>query len=81
MSDAEIAERPGETVDAEFTVRVERGRASAEELAALTVVLLGLQARTGSRDAKSRRSGSWWWGRPAAYQAPTSWQYPSPDGA
>ncbi|WP_306192416.1 MULTISPECIES: acyl-CoA carboxylase subunit epsilon [unclassified Streptomyces] len=55
-------------------VRVERGRASAEELAAVLVVLLGLRAQSDQMleeqaEARKRR-----WRGPEAYQAPGSWK-------
>jgi hypothetical protein len=56
----------------EPALRIERGQASDEELAALAVVLLALR-RAGpqrGRPAKGVRR----WRRPEAYQAPRSWQ-------
>ncbi|MFI0241874.1 acyl-CoA carboxylase subunit epsilon [Streptomyces sp. NPDC016845] len=55
-------------------VRVERGRASAEELAAVLVVVLGLRAHSDQlleeqAEARKRR-----WRGPEAYQAPGSWK-------
>lgn len=59
----------------EPSLRVERGRASAEELAALAVVLFALRA-DGADEEEGRRPacGSRRWRRPEAYKAPRSWQ-------
>ncbi|MFE7622853.1 MULTISPECIES: acyl-CoA carboxylase subunit epsilon [unclassified Streptomyces] len=56
-------------------LRVERGRADAEEVAALTVLLLGLRARGRQRDGE-RLEPEWpRWPEPrAAYRAPGSWR-------
>jgi hypothetical protein len=57
-------------------LRVERGQATDEELAALTVVLLAWRAGAagaGRRDERSR-TDPLWWRRPEAYQAPRSWR-------
>ncbi|MCX4571647.1 acyl-CoA carboxylase subunit epsilon [Streptomyces sp. NBC_01571] len=58
----------------EPVLRVERGRAGEEELAALTVVLLALSA--GGAPARRGRpvNGSRWWRRPRAYRGPRGWQ-------
>ncbi|GAA2307799.1 acyl-CoA carboxylase subunit epsilon [Streptomyces kunmingensis] len=54
-------------------LRVVRGRAGAEEVAALTVLLLSLRARAERKDAAPERGRRW---RPhaQAYRAPSSWQ-------
>ncbi|WP_326659006.1 acyl-CoA carboxylase subunit epsilon [Streptomyces canus] len=54
-------------------VRVERGRASDEELAALTVVLLALYADGRENETERPVDGSRWWSA-EAYRAPRSWQ-------
>ncbi|MCX4617432.1 MULTISPECIES: acyl-CoA carboxylase subunit epsilon [Streptomyces] len=57
----------------EPVLRVERGQASDEELAALTVVLLALRAG-GAFPRRGRPvNGSRWW-RPRTHRAPRSWQ-------
>ncbi|MFD5877016.1 acyl-CoA carboxylase subunit epsilon [Streptomyces sp. NPDC060322] len=59
-------------------VRVERGRADDEELAAVTVVLLSLLAgRTeqGAAEAERPDTVRWRrWDRSAAFRGPHSWQ-------
>ncbi|MDL5205379.1 acyl-CoA carboxylase subunit epsilon [Streptomyces sp. ALI-76-A] len=62
----------------EPTLRVERGQASAAELAVLTVVLLALR---GGREQPERALGSDWWRRPDTYKAPCSWQRRGSSGA
>ncbi|MET7784936.1 MULTISPECIES: acyl-CoA carboxylase subunit epsilon [Streptomyces] len=57
----------------EPVLRVERGQAGDEELAALTVVLLALRAG-GVFPGRGRPvNGSRWW-RPRTRRAPRSWQ-------
>ncbi|MET7355454.1 acyl-CoA carboxylase subunit epsilon [Streptomyces mirabilis] len=57
----------------EPVLRVERGQAGDEELAALTVVLLALRAG-GAFPGRGRPvNGSRWW-RPRTRRAPRSWQ-------
>lgn len=57
----------------EPVLRVERGQASDEELAALTVLLLALRAG-GAFPGRGRPvNGSRWW-RPRTRRAPRSWQ-------
>ncbi|MEU5088326.1 acyl-CoA carboxylase subunit epsilon [Streptomyces sp. NPDC021356] len=63
----------------EPSLRVERGRASDEELAALTVVLLALRADADAdavmeQDGRRTAGGPRRWRRPEAYKAPRSWQ-------
>ncbi|MGN5380606.1 hypothetical protein BIV25_22325 [Streptomyces sp. MUSC 14] len=53
-------------------IRVERGQATAEELAALTVLLLSRSAQTAPDAAPATDGGTSW--RPHAYHAPHSWQ-------
>ncbi|CAL9271566.1 hypothetical protein SUDANB5_06867 [Streptomyces sp. SudanB5_2050] len=58
-------------------VRIERGRAGAEELAALTVVLYALMARRDEGPGGRERSGvaPWRPGRRAgAYRSPYCWR-------
>ncbi|MEV5878576.1 acyl-CoA carboxylase epsilon subunit [Streptomyces sp. NPDC052101] len=56
-------------------VRVERGRADEEELAALTAVLLALRAAGRTKQGHEEPfSGLRWWRRPEAYKAPHSWR-------
>ncbi|MFF3468946.1 acyl-CoA carboxylase subunit epsilon [Streptomyces sp. NPDC001984] len=55
----------GDTDREEPALRVVRGRASEEELAALTVVLLALRGRAAAEDQDARRvNGSRWSRRP-----------------
>ncbi|WP_394425906.1 acyl-CoA carboxylase subunit epsilon [Streptomyces sp. SGAir0957] len=63
----------GEAHHGRFGIRVERGRASDEELAALTVVLLALRAkaRRAERRPGNRRSRQL---RMDDYRAPHSWR-------
>ncbi|WP_405791594.1 acyl-CoA carboxylase epsilon subunit [Streptomyces sp. NBC_01506] len=61
-------------------VRVERGRAGAEELAALAAVLLAVRARGRAGAGPGFRRGGgvlpgWgWWERAGGYVAPGSWR-------
>ncbi|WP_381803499.1 acyl-CoA carboxylase epsilon subunit [Streptomyces niveus] len=58
-------------------LRLERGRAGEEELAAVAVVLLALRARTRGRAELGRGvpRGWDWWKRPGGgYVAPGSWR-------
>jgi hypothetical protein len=60
-------------------LRVERGKAAEEELAAVTVALLCLLARRTQDGDRGRRTAgpvsSWRrWERMAAYRSPRSWQ-------
>ncbi|MCX5338453.1 MULTISPECIES: acyl-CoA carboxylase epsilon subunit [unclassified Streptomyces] len=58
-------------------LRVERGQADAEELAALAVVLLALQGAGEEQPETSRRGGSGCsggWRSPGVYKAPGSWR-------
>ncbi|WP_330343098.1 acyl-CoA carboxylase subunit epsilon [Streptomyces sp. NBC_00557] len=65
----------GDTDHGEPALRVERGTATEEELAALTVVLLALRGGPAEEDAQRRPiNGSRWWRRPRAYQGSRSWQ-------
>ncbi|MEU6556224.1 MULTISPECIES: acyl-CoA carboxylase subunit epsilon [unclassified Streptomyces] len=65
----------GDTDREEPALRVERGRASDEELAALTVVLLALSGRAADEDQDRRPvNGSRWWRRPENYRGSRSWQ-------
>ncbi|MEV0184361.1 acyl-CoA carboxylase subunit epsilon [Streptomyces sp. NPDC050625] len=59
---------------AQPALRIERGHASDEELAALTVVLLALCAEAQESEAGRPVNGSRWWRRPHSYRAPRSWQ-------
>ena len=59
----------------EPALRVERGTATEEELAALTVVLLALRGRTAHEEAPLRPvSHAFWWRRPESYRGSHSWQ-------
>ncbi|GAA1374948.1 acyl-CoA carboxylase subunit epsilon [Streptomyces beijiangensis] len=61
----------GGTGHDELRLRVVRGRADADELAALTIVLLALRARGGELSRREERAGgSRWWRPPTAYRAP-----------
>ncbi|WP_329113066.1 acyl-CoA carboxylase subunit epsilon [Streptomyces sp. NBC_01465] len=65
----------GETRQGELGLRVVRGRADADELAALTVVLLALRARDEARSGHEQQAGgSRWWRPPSAYRAPRNRQ-------
>jgi hypothetical protein len=66
----------GNSEPTEALLRVERGRASEEELAALTVVLLALRSDGDDAGPDERRpvAGSRWWRRRGDYNAPRSWQ-------
>lgn len=55
-------------------LRVERGQADAEELAALAVVLLALQGAGEEQPETSHRGGSGGWRSPGVYKAPGSWR-------
>ncbi|MFI9605508.1 acyl-CoA carboxylase epsilon subunit [Streptomyces sp. NPDC052043] len=58
---------------AEPALRVERGRADAEELAALMAVLLAVRAGETARCGHEPRS-THRWRRPDDYRAPHSWR-------
>jgi hypothetical protein len=65
----------GDTGHEVLGLRVVRGRADADELAALMVVLLALCALDEKRSGRERQAGgSHWWSPPAGYRAPCSWQ-------
>jgi hypothetical protein len=65
----------GESDRGEPALRIERGHASDEELAALTVVLIALSAGAEADDDEKRPvNGFRWWRRPETYRAPRSWQ-------
>ncbi|MFE6894369.1 acyl-CoA carboxylase epsilon subunit [Streptomyces sp. NPDC057694] len=57
-------------------IRVERGRATAEELAALTVLLLARRDADAPAEGDDTRAtaGTPWWHRGDAYRAPDSWR-------
>ncbi|MFF4402730.1 acyl-CoA carboxylase epsilon subunit [Streptomyces sp. NPDC001480] len=65
----------GDAVRGRFAVRVERGQASEEELAALAIVLLTRYShgRTNSRGTAPAGTPRWRNG-PQAYRAPHSWR-------
>ncbi|WP_223206484.1 acyl-CoA carboxylase subunit epsilon [Streptomyces xanthii] len=58
----------------ETVLRIERGRANEDELAALTAVLLSLAPVPQPVEVESARAGSCWWRRPAGYLSPGSWR-------
>lgn len=65
----------GDTDREEPALRVERGEASEEELAALTVVLLALRGRAAEEDQGGRPvNGSRWWRLPQGHRGSRSWQ-------
>ncbi|MEU0603062.1 acyl-CoA carboxylase subunit epsilon [Streptomyces sp. NPDC006393] len=67
----------GDTDRRRPALRVERGSATEEELAALTVVLLALRGRPTDEDADARRrpvGGPGWWRRPVGHQGPRGWR-------
>jgi hypothetical protein len=55
-------------------LRVERGEASEEELAALTVVLLALRAHDPADTEELPTLGWNWWERSEGYAPPLSWR-------
>lgn len=60
---------------AETVLRVERGRASEEELAALTAVLLALRAQGQAEPEPEEPTLGWnWWTSAKSYAAPDSWR-------
>ncbi|WP_328891850.1 acyl-CoA carboxylase subunit epsilon [Streptomyces sp. NBC_00316] len=69
MNDPDITERGAGDV-----LRVERGRADAEEVAALTVLLLGLRAQDQQQDGERLEPDRRWRPDPQPYRAPSSWQ-------
>lgn len=67
----------GPTSSARALLRVERGRATDAELAAVAVVLLSLLADRGEETGAGRRPGVPRWRPervPAAYRSPHSWR-------
>lgn len=62
---------PGPAVSA---LRIERGRATEEELAALTVVLLALRADADGQRAEVPVGSAPGWSPEPAYRAPRSWR-------
>ncbi|THA30343.1 acyl-CoA carboxylase subunit epsilon [Streptomyces sp. A1277] len=69
MKDPDISEH-----GAGDLLRVERGRAGAEEVAALTVLLLGLRARGRRRQGEALEPQWRRWPEPRPYRAPGSWR-------
>ncbi|ARQ68298.1 acyl-CoA carboxylase subunit epsilon [Streptomyces marincola] len=65
-----------ETITGPHLVRVEKGRASDEELAAVTALLMARAARPAAEEAAPGRSPAPWrrFERARAYRAPHSWQ-------
>lgn len=57
-----------------IALNVERGQATDEELAALTVVLLALRADRAEPPQRQSVAGSRWWRHADRYDAPLSWQ-------
>ncbi|MEU9291746.1 acyl-CoA carboxylase epsilon subunit [Streptomyces sp. NPDC048275] len=66
----------GDSDTTQQAVRIERGQAGDEEVAALTVVLLALLAREREQGAGASGPGAdgWRWKGIRTYQAPSSWQ-------
>jgi hypothetical protein len=64
----------GRMESAEAVLRVERGQASEEELAALAAVLLALRARGQAEPEQPPTLGWNWWKRPKRYAPPRSWR-------
>ncbi|MFE1948895.1 acyl-CoA carboxylase subunit epsilon [Streptomyces sp. NPDC059524] len=60
--------------DGETLLRIERGRANEDELAALTAVLLSFGRVHRPAETHAVRAGSRWWRQPAGYFAPGSWR-------
>lgn len=60
---------------AEAVLRVERGQAGEDELAALTAVLLALRTRTQEAPEQPSTTLGWnWWKRPESYVSPRGWR-------
>ncbi|MFI5687548.1 acyl-CoA carboxylase epsilon subunit [Streptomyces sp. NPDC051636] len=59
---------------AETTLRVERGQAGEEELAAVAAVLLALRARDQEEPEQPPSLGWNWWKRLKGYEPPGSWR-------
>jgi hypothetical protein len=59
---------------AEALLRVERGHASEEELAALAAVLVALRRSGRGVDEEPVAVPAAWWDQPAGYAAPGSWR-------
>lgn len=59
---------------APVVLRLERGRAGEEELAAVAVVLLALRARGRAESRSGVSRGRDWWERPGGHVAPGSWR-------
>ncbi|WEP01112.1 acyl-CoA carboxylase subunit epsilon (plasmid) [Streptomyces sp. FXJ1.172] len=55
-------------------LRVERGHADEEELAAIAVVLLALRACGQEASEQPEPAGWSWWKRPNGYASPDSWR-------
>jgi hypothetical protein len=65
----------GDTDRGAPALRVERGTATEEELAVLTVVLLALRGRTAHAQARPQPADrALWWRRPGSYRGSHSWQ-------
>ena len=65
----------GDTDRGQPALRVERGTATEEELAAVTVVLLALRGRPANEAPPARPvNGSRWWRRPVSHHGAHSWQ-------
>ncbi|MCX5372757.1 acyl-CoA carboxylase subunit epsilon [Streptomyces sp. NBC_00015] len=61
--------------DAAGLFRIERGRASAEELAAVAVTLVALAAgRGGERPPDGKQHRAAHWDRNRSYRSPRSWR-------
>ncbi|MFJ8810835.1 acyl-CoA carboxylase subunit epsilon [Streptomyces sp. NPDC102490] len=60
--------------NSETLLVVERGRASEEELAALTVVVLAAREGRQRREAPPAVRAGRWWERSTAYASPRSWR-------
>ncbi|MFC0058239.1 acyl-CoA carboxylase subunit epsilon [Streptomyces actinomycinicus] len=58
----------------ETVLRVERGQADDEELAAIAVVLLALRAGEPEEPEQPPSPGWNWWERPSGYASPDSWR-------
>ncbi|POX44140.1 hypothetical protein C3489_36980 [Streptomyces sp. Ru71] len=59
---------------AENLLRVERGQADEDELAALTAVLMALRARGRAEPEQPPTLGWNWWKQAREYAAPGSWR-------
>ncbi|MDQ0904424.1 hypothetical protein QFZ32_000091 [Streptomyces canus] len=70
----DVAEGKGRMESPDTVLRVERGRAGLDELAALAAVLLILRARGRAEPEPPPYRGWNWWEQARGYAAPGSWR-------